>query len=122
MAAGIFSTTRVAGEGVALAVVSALLAALARISLRATVPDAPHAAIAEAAARLAGGNLADAAHVLPNVSNATLQAAYRSAFAHLLDGLTVITVVCSLAAFAFLSRVRVRDEALVVEMAEGIEA
>jgi MFS family permease len=115
MAAGIFSTTRVAGEGVALAIVSALLAALAQASLR---PDAPHAAtsaLADAAARLATGDLAHAAIALPDVTHATLQANYHMAFGHLIDGLTVITLLCSLAAFTFLSRVRVQDEPLVMD-------
>ncbi|APA87734.1 MFS transporter [Paraburkholderia sprentiae WSM5005] len=110
MATGIFSTTRVAGEGVALAVVSALLAALAQARLRAAVPHAEPAAIADAAARLATGDLAHAAARLPDVARATLEASYHAAFGRLLDGLTVVTLLCALAAFAFLSRVRVQDE------------
>ncbi|PRY04514.1 MFS transporter [Paraburkholderia sp. BL25I1N1] len=109
MATGIFSTTRVAGEGVALAVVSALLAALAQGRLRAAIPHAEPAAIADAAARLATGDLAHAAARLPDVARATLQASYHAAFGSLLDGLTVVTLLCAIAAFAFLSRVRVQD-------------
>lgn len=122
MATGIFSTTRVAGEGIALAVVSALLAALAQISLRASAPLAQPAAVAEAAARLATGDIAAAAERLPGVSHPTLQVAYHTAFGHLLDGLTIITLLCSLAAFAFLSRVRVQDEPFITEAPGGVEA
>nr|WP_085970358.1 hypothetical protein [Burkholderia gladioli] len=48
---------------------------------------------------------------LPEVGAAGLRAAYHAAFAHLLDGLTAITLLCALAAFAFLSRVRVAEDA-----------
>ncbi|NML31336.1 MFS transporter [Paraburkholderia antibiotica] len=109
MATGIFSTTRVAGEGIALAVVGAMLAALAQGRLRVAVPHAEPAAVAEAAALLATGDLAHAAARLPDVAHATLQASYHAAFGRLLDGLTVVTLLCALAAFAFLSRVRVQD-------------
>jgi len=108
MATGIFSTTRVAGEGVALAVANALLAALTQTSLRAAAPHAESTVLADAAARLATGDLTHAAAGLPGVSRETLQAAYYAAFGHLLDGLIAITVLCALAVFAFLSRVRVQ--------------
>jgi hypothetical protein len=115
MATGIFSTTRVAGEGVALAVVSALLAALAQAGLRPMLPQAEASALTQAAARLATGDLAHAAAVLPDLTHATLQASYHTAFGQMLNGLTVITLLCALASFAFLSRVRVQDEPLVTE-------
>jgi hypothetical protein len=110
MATGIFSTTRVAGECVALATVNALLAALTQFSLREAVPPVDSTDLSSAAARLATGDLAHAAASLPSVSPATLQASYHAAFGHLLDGLTAITLLCALAAFAFLSRVRAQDE------------
>jgi MFS family permease len=111
MATGIFSTTRVAGEGVALAVVSALLAGLVQTRLHAALPQALPAEVADAAARLAAGDLADAALRLPGLAPAALHSAYHTAFGRLLDGLAAITLLCALAAFAFLSRVRVADEA-----------
>ncbi|MGN8138525.1 MFS transporter [Paraburkholderia sp. 22099] len=110
MATGIFGTTRVAGEGIALAIVNALLAALTQISLRAAVPHADSTDLSDAAARLSTGDLAHAATRLPDVPAATLQAAYHAAFGHLLDGLTAITLLCAFAVFAFLSRVRTQDE------------
>jgi len=110
MATGVFSTTRVAGEGVALAVVTALLAALVHGRLLTAVPSAAPAAVADAAARLASGDLAHAAAQLPEVAPAALQLVYQAAFDRLLDGLTIVTLLCALAAFTFLSRVRVEDE------------
>ena len=56
MATGIFSTTRVAGEGVALAIVNAVLAALAKARLAATVPQHGQD-VSEAAQRLAIGDV-----------------------------------------------------------------
>lgn len=111
MATGVFSTTRVAGEGIALAVVTALLAALIHGHLRAAAPQAAPAAIAEAAARLATGDLAHASARLRGIAPVTLQVAYEAAFNRLLDVLMVVTLLCSLAAFAFLSRLRLSDEA-----------
>ncbi|WP_232316760.1 MFS transporter [Candidatus Burkholderia verschuerenii] len=109
MATGIFSTTRVAGECVALATINALLAALTQFSLRAAAPHAQVTYVSEAATRLAAGDLAHAAARLPGVSRATLIASYHAAFGHLLTGLTAITLLCALAVFAFLSRVHAQD-------------
>ncbi|WP_429573412.1 MFS transporter [Paraburkholderia sp. UCT70] len=111
MATGIFSTTRVAGECIALAMVNAILAALtqARV-LSAMKPHATSATVSEAAARLAAGDLDRASVLLPNVARATLQHIYADAFGHLLGGLTVVTLLCAIAVFAFLSRIRADDE------------
>lgn len=105
MATGIFSTTRVAGEGIALAIVGALLAGLARTGLTqaagaAGMPDAT----LHAAARLATGDLAGAAVALPGVGHAALLASYTHAFDRLLIGLAVVTVLCAGVVFAFLGR------------------
>jgi hypothetical protein len=110
MATGIFSTTRVAGEGIALATVSALLAALVQSGLHAAAPQAKPTAIVEAAARLATGDLERAAMQLPDIAHSTLRASYYAAFDHLLSGLTVVTMLCALMAFAFLGRVRAHEE------------
>ncbi|KVE71835.1 MFS transporter [Burkholderia vietnamiensis] len=108
MATGIFSTTRVAGEGIALAIVGAVLAALAHADLR-RVPAAGASgasgasdAALRAAARLATGDLAGAAAVLPGVDRATLLASYLHAFDRLLLALAVVTVLCAGVVFAFL--------------------
>lgn len=96
MATGIFSTTRVAGEGVALAVVSAILSALTATHL----PTAD----ATAAQRLATGDLAGSAHRLPGVSLAALQHSYSAAFTSLLLLLTGVTLVTAIVVFLVLGR------------------
>ncbi|WP_334042609.1 MFS transporter [Burkholderia ambifaria] len=104
MATGIFSTTRVAGEGIALAIVGAVLATLAHADLRrmAAGTPVPSGATLRAAARLATGDLAGAAAVLPGVARAALLASYTHAFDRLLIGLAVVTVLCAGVVFAFL--------------------
>lgn len=101
MAAGIFNTTRVAGEGIALAIVSALLAALVLAALHA-VPgiDAQQALLA--APLLAIGELQHAGELLPQLDTATLAQAYGTAFRHLLYVLAAITIASSLLLLAFL--------------------
>ncbi|AOK28364.1 MULTISPECIES: MFS transporter [Burkholderia] len=112
MATGIFSTMRVAGEGIALALVNALLAALVQARLHAgaassAAPDVVH----DAAARLVAGDVAHAAALVPGVAHTALRQDYAAAFGSVLDGLTVVTALCALASFAFLSRTRAHGEA-----------
>ncbi|MGU7769518.1 MFS transporter [Burkholderia sp. MR1-5-21] len=103
MATGIFSTTRVAGEGIALAIAGAVLAALAQAGLRAaSAPGATPDALAGAAARLATGDLSGAQAVLPHAARAVLLATYSHAFDDLLIGLAVITLLCAAVVFVFL--------------------
>lgn len=107
MATGIFSTTRVAGEGIALACVSAVLAALTQTRLGAVNhAHADAGALAQAAARLATGDLAQASAWLPGLSAAALRDAYADAFSVLLTGLAALTLICALAVLAFLGRTR----------------
>jgi MFS family permease len=124
MASGIFSTTRVAGEGIALAIVTAILAGLAQTSLThlvaQVVPAGPEAAtatamamaahIAEAAQRLTTGDLAQAAASLPQISRHDLAQSYTQAFTRLLHVLIAITLLSAFASFAFLSRATSRDD------------
>lgn len=101
MATGIFSTTRVAGEGIALAIAGAVLATLAHADLRQAATGTSDATL-RAAARLATGDLAGAAAGLPGVGRAALLASYVHAFDRLLIGLAVVTVLCAVVVFAFL--------------------
>lgn len=103
MAMGIFSTTRVAGEGVALAVVAAMLAGLVQSRLRdAGLADLAQA-LPEAAQRLAMGDLAHAGAALPGIDQALLVHGYGDAFRVLLYILSAITVLSSGMVFGFLS-------------------
>lgn len=101
MATGIFSTTRVAGEGVALAVVSAMLSALTAGHL-ATGGASAHAG--PAAQRLVTGDIASAATALPQMSRAALVQSYGDAFATLLLMLCAITIITAIVVFTFLGR------------------
>jgi EmrB/QacA subfamily drug resistance transporter len=105
MATGIFSTTRVAGEGIALAIVSAILSALTQLNLSRTLGQTTAAAperIAEAAQRLAAGDLHHAIAVLPSASPLIIAQSYAAAFRGLLFVLVLITVLAALAIFVFL--------------------
>jgi Major Facilitator Superfamily len=111
MATGIFSTTRVAGEGIALAIVSAILAALTQSSLGDRLAEAKPALLAratEAAQRLAAGDLGHALPILPDINRSLLAESYGDAFRGLLYVLTAITLLSALAAFGFLGSPRTR--------------
>ena len=97
MATGIFSTTRVAGEGVALAVVSAVLSAL--IGTRLSVDGA-----AAAAQRLVTGDLRAAGAAIPGMTGEALAATYAQAFSSLLVLLAGVTVFTAVIVIAFLGR------------------
>ncbi|HDS1579170.1 TPA: MFS transporter [Stenotrophomonas maltophilia] len=87
MAAGIFGTVRVAGEGIALAAVTALLALLIGHQLQ----GAPSASLARAGAYLATGAQAQAQALLPTMGSAPLRLASGEALATLLRLLAVLT-------------------------------
>jgi MFS family permease len=113
MASGIFSTTRVAGEGIALAIVTAILAGLAQASLARIVPHADPATlarIAEASQRLTTGDLVQAAASLPEIGRHELALSYTHAFTRLLHVLIAITLGSAFASFAFLSRTGSKDD------------
>jgi len=108
MASGIFSTTRVAGEGIALAIVVAILAGLVQTYLDGALTNVAGsvdpARIAEAAQRITTGDLAQAARLLPEISPQLLAAGYTGAFQSLLNILTVITVLSAVVVLGLLSR------------------
>lgn len=113
MASGIFSTTRVAGEGIALAIATAILGALAHTSLARVAPEniagmGPR--IAEAAQRVTAGDMVHAAATLPEVTRHALSSSYADAFTSLLHVLIVITLLSALATFAFLSKTPEQDD------------
>jgi MFS family permease len=104
MATGIFNTTRVAGEGIALAIVAALLASFTETSLRGGVFAGVDAAtLGEAANHLAMADLSTAAALLPHATRAELIHLYGTAFRTLLYVLAGITVLSALMVFGFLS-------------------
>ncbi|CAG9164328.1 MFS transporter [Cupriavidus pampae] len=113
MATGIFNTTRVAGEGIALAIASAVLAAYAQSVLGDIIGTRETAAhIAESAQRLATGDMARAIATLPGVNPRDLLSGYGEAFQNLLHIMTVITVLAAGSVFGFLSRTSSNDDAV----------
>jgi MFS family permease len=103
MAAGIFGTVRVAGEGIALAAVTAVLAML--VTHRLTVTSGlPTASLTGAGAYLATGALAQAAAGVPDLSMALLRQASGEALAWLLRGLCGLTVGSAVLVQALLGR------------------
>lgn len=105
MATGIFSTVRVAGEGIALAIVRALLAAFTQTSLIGAIKDSPLRAKASAlAARMAAGDLPHAAALAPQADTALLIRAYGDGFRDLLYVLALIVALAGLVVLAILRR------------------
>ena len=101
MATGIFSTVRVAGEGIALALVSAGFAGL----LSRGVERSFHAAslpVNEISQQLVTGNLQRALAHWPGVSPAAVLTLYGEAFSTLLQALAGITLLTALVIYAFL--------------------
>lgn len=99
MAAGIFGTVRVAGEGIALALVTALLTVLAKSQVSDLIPQP---AISSAVAlRLVTGDLDGASALAPQVPLPTLLAGYSQAFSVLTICLAAVTL--ATAAVVFLS-------------------
>jgi MFS family permease len=113
MATGIFSTTRVAGEGVALAVVSAILSAF----IQSRLGGAAGEHTAAAAQRLVTGNLAAAASNVPAIGHDALIRGYGDAFSTLLWLLTAITVITAIVVFSFLGRA---SSAVAIEYTEQL--
>lgn len=93
MATGIFSTTRVAGEGLSLATVGALLAAFAQggLSQHFSGPS-----LSDASQRLATGDLTHAHSLIPQASTAQLQQIYAAALHHVLLSLAAITLLSAI--------------------------
>jgi MFS family permease len=115
MAAGIFNTVRVAGEGIALASVAAMLASLLHTNLSDAVQvvagSADAALIAETAHRVTTGDMAHAINTIPGLENERLVAGYASAFQYLLHILTLITLASAAVVLGLLSKDRtIADE------------
>lgn len=120
MATGIFGTVRVAGEGVALAIVSAMLAALVAATLH-HVPGMPDTVLAQAGQRLTVGDAAGAAALWPDLDNATMRQTYQTAFATLSRILAGITALCAIAVSILLARHVEADDAEVAVQAPSSE-
>lgn len=98
MATGIFSTTRVAGESVALALVGALLAWSIQSGLHHVVPRHELSAdlIAALSQRLSAGELHQASAALHSLPLSSLKQIYVEAFQALLQVLAAVTATCAI--------------------------
>lgn len=107
MAAGIFNTVRVAGEGIALAVVGAVLTSLLHTDLTGAVAGSVDAAlIAETAHRVTTGDMAHALNTVPGLAKERLVQGYATAFQYLLHILTLITLASAAVVLGLLSKGR----------------
>ncbi|ODP33924.1 MFS transporter [Pandoraea sp. ISTKB] len=95
MAMGIFNTTRVASEGLALALVGGVLIALIGTHLPDVHGAVPANVARDAVNRLVAGDLHGAVASVPAWGEAALRAAYEQAFATLLDRLAGVTLLCA---------------------------
>ncbi len=100
MASGIFNTVRVAGEGIALALVGAGLTALVASQLAHLPGTAAVAAVA--AQRVTTGDMAQVLALLPGVDRGAVLQAYGRAFATLLEVLAAVTAATAFVILAFL--------------------
>lgn len=97
MAAGIFGTVRVAGEGIALALVTALLTGLAQSQVSDLIPQP--AGSSTIALRLATGDLNGASALAPQVPLPILLAGYGHAFSALMICLAAVTLATAAVVF-----------------------
>ncbi|QJT82284.1 MFS transporter [Kosakonia sp. MUSA4] len=102
MASGIFNTTKVACEGITLAIVNALLATFILNTLRQSAHSENQ--IADAARLLATGNLNSAGHVLNIATSTSLRQVYNDGFDTLLYVLTIMTLLAAACVFVLLSQ------------------
>ncbi|MDG4881591.1 MFS transporter [Mesorhizobium sp. WSM4884] len=103
MAVGIFNTTRVASEGVALAIVMAALSGFTATELGNQRLASP-ALAATAAQLLATGNIGETTQHLPTANATALIQAYEAAFDRLLVVLATITFLTAIVVFLGLRR------------------
>ena len=111
MATGIFSTTRVAGECIGLALMSAVLVGLLQWRLHRILPDAASSAVNATARQLATGNRLLAMAPWPDTTQAILIDAYGEAFRWVMYVLAAMTVISALVVFGFLGKAETAPEA-----------
>ncbi len=115
MASGIFNTSKVASEGIALAIVSTVLSMLAAESVRGLAADSgatASARLSEVGQRLATGDIANASAIVPELAKPLLVQGYANAFESLTHVLAAITLLSAIAIFVFLGRDTREDKPL----------
>ncbi|WP_269716372.1 MFS transporter [Caulobacter sp. NIBR2454] len=102
MAAGIFGTVRVAGEGIALALTTALLSGLAQAKVSPLIAQPTASSLI--AERLVTGDLGGASALAPEVPAPALLASYGDAFSALSLCLAAVTLITAVVVFLSLRR------------------
>lgn len=102
MAAGLFNTVRVAGEGIALAIVSAFLTEMNDLNLNKTVHGFSPQEIHLASSWLGGGNIQQAITLLAGVPREVVQVSYDNAYSLLFQVLAALTFVCAITVWVML--------------------
>lgn len=111
MAAGFFNTVRVSADGVALAIVGAILSSLILSSLSLKLGGEYAATLLkESANHMAMGGLAHASALLPSVDRASLVNMYNLAFSTQLYILAAIAASTAVIVFIFLGKLRTHQE------------
>lgn len=95
MAAGLFNTVRVAGEGIALAIVMALLTQFNNWQLQQSLPTLDPGTRNAVAGWLSGSHILEASKLLPPLARSALVHNVQHAYQILLYGLAAITLVCA---------------------------
>lgn len=107
MASGIFNTSKVASEGIILAIVAAALSALSATGVGSfAAAGIQPQVLAEIGHRLATGDVVSAALLAPGVDRTVLLQGYAEAFRSLTHVLAAITLLSALAAFTLLGGTR----------------
>ncbi|GGM29509.1 MFS transporter [Pseudomonas asuensis] len=106
MATGIFNAVRVSADGVAIALVGALLATLIQSGLFLSMRDVPRGVLTEVSSRAALGDLRTASTMLPNKTLA-IREAYEEGFRFLLFVLAGLSVLTALLVVLLLGRIQV---------------
>lgn len=109
MATGIFNAVRVSADGIAIAIVGALLAILVQGGLLSALSTIDPAVVIESANRAALGDLHQASTLLPG-ERTLLLATYDTAFRWVLYVLAAASALTALLVFALLGRARAHEE------------
>lgn len=109
MATGIFNAVRLAGNGIALAVVGAILSAHISSGLS-TLSNIPADILSEISTRLAMSDLNNAVAIFPSLDKSLLHKVYEEAFRYQFIALAVAAAITAMLVFILLGKVKSHGE------------
>ncbi|KGM27431.1 MFS transporter [Photorhabdus luminescens] len=109
MATGIFNAVRLAGDGIALAVVGAILSAHISSGLS-TLSNIPADILSEISTRLAMSDLSNAVAISPSLDKSLLHKVYEEAFQYQFITLAVAAAITAMLVFILLGKVKSHGE------------